>query len=130
MVKSWDIVDSNRLRVAAVLFRKSFNRRRFEDCDPTAPPRFAILKKQIAIPFDRLLKGTVSERGGVPIRQFGVYVDGVVRLVTSGEMVDRETYDALIAARAIEPGPDYVPEAPKDAAKVRILSVADGEMET
>jgi hypothetical protein len=113
-----------------VLFRKSFNRRKFEDCDPTAPPRYAIFKKQFTVPFERMLKGTVSERDGVPIRQFGVYVDGVVRLVTSGEMVDRETYDAMIAAGALEPDADYVPEAPKDGPKVRILSVADGEMES
>jgi hypothetical protein len=77
-----------------------------------------------------MLKGTVSERDGVPIRQFGVYVDGVIRLVTSGDMVDRETYDALIAAGAIGPDPEYVPETPRDGAKVRVLSAADGEMES
>lgn len=113
-----------------MLFRKSFNRRKFEDCDPTAPPRYAIFKKQIVVPFERMLKGTVSERDGVPIRQFGVYVDGVVRLVTSGEMVDRETYEALIAAEAIEPDPDYVPEEPRDGVKVRIVAVTDSDMES
>jgi len=113
-----------------VLFRKSFNRRQFEDCDPTAPPRYAILKKQFSVPFERMLKGTVAERGGVPIRQFGIYVDGVVRLVTSGEMVDRETYEALIAAGAIEPDPDYTPESPKEGAKVRVLSASDVELES
>ena len=77
-----------------------------------------------------MLKGTVSERDGVPIRQFGVYVDGVVRLVTSGEMVDRETYDALVLAEAIEPDPDYVPDTSRDGVKVRIVSVSDGEMES
>lgn len=112
-----------------MLFRKAFNRRQFEDCDPTAPPRYAIFKKQFIVPFERMLKGTVSERGGTPIRQYGVYVDGVVRLVTSGDMVDRETYDALIAAGAIEPDPGYVPETPKDGPKVRPISVTDGEME-
>lgn len=113
-----------------MLFRKAFNRRRFEDCDPTAPPRYAIFKKQFTVPFERMLKGTVADRDGVPIRQFGVYVDGVIRLVTSGEMVDRETYDALIAAGAIEPGPDYTPESPKEGAKVRILSASDAELES
>ncbi len=113
-----------------MLFRKSFHRRKFDDCDPTAPPRYAILKKQFTVSFERMHKGTVSERDGVPIRQFGVYVDGVIRLVTSGEMVDRETYDALIAAGAIDPDPEYVPETPRDGAKVRVLSVADGEMES
>ena len=113
-----------------MLFRKSFHRRQFEDCDPTAPPRYAIFKKQCEVPFDRMLKGTVSERDGIPIRQFGVYVDGVVRLVTSGEMVDRETYDALVAAGAVDPGPDYVPEAAKHGPKVRVLSGTDDEPES
>lgn len=113
-----------------MLFRKTFNRRQFEDCDPTAPPRYAVIKRQFTVPFERMLKGTVSERGGAPIRQFGVYVDGVVRLVTSGEMVDRETYDALIAAGAIEPDPDYVPDAPREGAKVRVLAVSDGDTES
>ena len=113
-----------------MLFRKSFNRRKFDDCDPTAPPRYAIFKKQFIVSFERMLKGTVSERDGVPIRQFGVYVDGVIRLVTSGDMVDRETYDALIAAGAIEPDPEYIPEMPRDGTKVRALSAADGEMES
>ena len=113
-----------------VFFRRSFNRRQFEDCDPTAPPRYAIFKKQFLVPFERMLKGTVAERDGVPIRQFGVYVDGVVRLVTSGDMVDRETYEALITAAAIEPGPEYTPETPKDGPKVRILSASAGEPES
>jgi len=112
-----------------VLFRRAFNRRQFEDCDPTAPARYAIFKKQFVVPFEKMTKGTVSERGGESIRQFGVYVDGVVRLVTSGEMVDRETYDALIAAGAIAPDPDYVPETPKDGPKVRMVSVTEGDME-
>lgn len=113
-----------------MLFRKSFHRRQFEDCDPTAPPRYAIFKKQFEVPFERMLKGTVAERDGAPIRQFGVYVDGVVRLVTSGEMVDRETFEALIAAGAIDPGPEYVREAPKDGPKVRILTGTDNEAES
>lgn len=111
-------------------FRKLFNRREFEDCDPTAPPRYAIFKKQFIVPFERMMKGTVSERGGAPIRQFGVYVDGVVRLVTSGEMVDRETYDALIAAGAIEPDPIYAPGAPKETVKVRAAAEPDCGMES
>ena len=112
-----------------MLFRRSYNRRQFEDCDPTAGPRYAVIKKQFTVPFERMLKGSVQEREGVKIRQFGVYVDGVVRLVTSGDMVDRETYDALIAAGAIEPDPQYVAEPPKDAAKVRVVTVTDADME-
>lgn len=56
-----------------------------------------------AIEYDMMLKGPVTRRHGVPVRQFGVYVNGSIRLVTSGDHVDRETYDALIAERAIQP---------------------------
>lgn len=112
-----------------MLFRKAFRRREFEDCDPTAPPRYSIIKRQFVVPFERMLKGTVMERDGVQIRQFGVYVDGVVRLVTSGDMVDRETYEALVAAGALEPDPTYAPERPKEGPKVRMVTVTDGDME-
>ncbi len=57
------------------------------------------------IEYDMMLKGSISSRKGVPVRQFGVYVDGVVRLVTSGDCVDRETYEALLAVAAIKGDP-------------------------
>jgi hypothetical protein len=50
-----------------------------------------------------MLKGSVYMRRGKPIRQFGVTVGGSTRLVTSGDVVDEETYAALIAAGAIRP---------------------------
>jgi hypothetical protein len=55
------------------------------------------------IEFDTLLKGSIVQRRGVAVRQFGVYVNGAVRLVTSGDRVDRETYEALVAEGAIQP---------------------------
>ena len=60
------------------------------------------------IDFDMMLKGSVYERRNGPIRQFGVTVDGATRIVSSGDTVDSETYDALVAAGAI------VGEAPID----------------
>lgn len=53
------------------------------------------------IDFDMMLKGNVYERRNGPVRQFGVTVDGATHIVSSGDMVDNETYDALIAAGAI-----------------------------
>ena len=44
-------------------------------------------------------------------------------------MVDRETYEALIAAEAIEPDPSYVPEAPRGGQKVRVIAPSEEEME-
>lgn len=53
------------------------------------------------ISFDQMLKGAFHERNGRRIRQFGVTVRGSTMLVTSGDTVDRETYEALLAAKAI-----------------------------
>lgn len=54
------------------------------------------------IEFDRMLKGSIIMRRGRPVRQCGVTVDGSTRLVTSGDTVDRETYEALLAAGIVQ----------------------------
>lgn len=53
------------------------------------------------IEFDMMLKGSIYKRRKALIRQFGVTVNGSTRLVTSGDLVDRETYKALLAAGAV-----------------------------
>lgn len=58
------------------------------------------------IEFDMMQKGSVNYRNGAAVRQFGVYVNGVIRLVTSGDMVDRDTYEALVAVGAIQADPE------------------------
>lgn len=60
------------------------------------------------IEFDMMVKGSVFKRGRVLIRQYAVTVNGSTRLVTSGDVVDRPTYDALVKAGAIRP-----PEPPR-----------------
>lgn len=55
------------------------------------------------IRFDDMLKGNYAMRNGERIRQFCVYVDGASRLVTSGDVVDQTTCEALIEAGAVEP---------------------------
>ena len=62
------------------------------------------------VDFEMMLKGSTLKRRGKPIRQFGVTVKGSTRLVTSGDVVDEETYQALIACGAIAPAP-----APEDS---------------
>lgn len=60
------------------------------------------------IDLEAMLKGSFCKRRKKTIRQFGVTVNGATRLVTSGDVVDRETYEALLAAGAIRadvPGP-------------------------
>lgn len=65
----------------------------------------------VRIEFDMMLKGSVYDRPSGRVRQFGVTVDGATKVVTSGDFVDRQTYDALlkagaIRARAENPPPD------------------------
>lgn len=55
------------------------------------------------IDYEMMLKGAITQRKGVSVRQIGVYVSGAVRLVTSGDRVDRETYEALLADGVIRP---------------------------
>lgn len=55
------------------------------------------------IDYEMMLKGAITQRKGAPVRQIGVYVNGATRLVTSGDRVDRETYEALLADGVIRP---------------------------
>lgn len=60
------------------------------------------------IDLEMMLKGSFCKRRKKTVRQFGVTVNGSTRLVTSGDVVDRDTYEALLAAGAIRadvPGP-------------------------
>ena len=50
-----------------------------------------------------LLKGNYYNRPGGRVRQCAVTVDGATRLVTSGEWIDRSTYDALVEFEAVRP---------------------------
>ncbi len=59
--------------------------------------------------FDMMLRGNVIERPDGKVRQIGVTVDGSTKVVTSGDLIDRETYKALIEVGAIQP------KAPKPA---------------
>ena len=55
------------------------------------------------IGYDMMLKGSICKRRKGPVRQYGVTVNGATRLVTSGDTVDEETYDALLRVGAIRP---------------------------
>ncbi len=57
----------------------------------------------IRVEFEAMLKGTVVRRGDGSVRQIGVTVDGATRLVTSGDLIDRVTYEALLNIGAIRP---------------------------
>ena len=62
------------------------------------------------IDFDMMLKGNICKRRRELVRQFGVTVNGSTRLVTSGDLVDLDTYRALLAAGTIRPIPSVTSE--------------------
>lgn len=69
------------------------------------------------ITFENLVKGSIIQRKGQPIRQYGLSLNGTVRMITSGDVVDEKTYAALVAVGAVkeepqEPGlPEPLPPA-------------------
>ena len=48
-----------------------------------------------------MLKGNICQRHHGTARQIGVTVNGATRLVTSGDEVDRPTYEALLECGAL-----------------------------
>lgn len=57
----------------------------------------------ITIDYEMMLKGSRVVRRGRELRQYLIMVGNSVRLVTSGDTVDRATYDALVAAGVVAP---------------------------
>ncbi len=81
------------------------------------------------IDYDMMIRGSNVLRHGKTIKQIGVTVNGSTRLVTSGELVDRQTYNALLAMNAIRPE-GRIPHAPKEAPPPsRVLPVLDEDQE-
>jgi hypothetical protein len=94
-----------------LLFRKRQKRGGMppgQSFDSELPPE---RQQLFRIDFEMMLKGSTHRRRKGPVRQYGVTVNGSTRLVTSGDVVDLDTYRALLAAGAIRPvGPDPMPE--------------------
>lgn len=57
----------------------------------------------VTVTFEMMTKGSVQVRGRKKVRQFAVMVGASIRLVTSGDTVDHETYQALLAAEVVRP---------------------------
>jgi hypothetical protein len=64
------------------------------------------------IEFDMLLKGTLYDRSNGQVRQCAVTVNGATKLVTSGDVVGQDIYDALVEYGAIAPIPKKKSEKP------------------
>lgn len=85
-----------------MLFKKRQKPR--EKATPSRPAAVASRnQKTYLITFEMMLKGHVAQRGRQRVRQVGVSVGGTTHIVTSGDVVDQATYDALLAVQAIAP---------------------------
>ncbi|MCP4645117.1 MAG: hypothetical protein GY851_32040 [bacterium] len=95
-----------------MLFRKRkkhgipANVRSMSDGEPGNPAFYHIT-------FESMLKGSVMARRGKQIRQFGLSHKGLVRLITSGDTVDKETYEALLAAGVVKRLDGDEPDGPE-----------------
>ena len=78
------------------------------DMDRSAPQHPSVGEAFVRIEYDMMLKGSHVLRRGVETRQYLIMVNGTVRIVNSGDVVDRDTYDALVLAGVIAP-----PRGPK-----------------
>lgn len=65
--------------------------------------RPAVEPELYVVPYESMQKGNKLLRKGKPIRQVAIVVEGTARLVTSGDRVDRRTFEALIGAGVLPP---------------------------
>ena len=86
-----------------MLFRRRQKRGGPPGAHSGGPPAAGPSPQLYHIDFDMMLRGSTCKRGRGTVRQFGVTVHGSTRLVTSGDVVDAETYNALLAMEAIRP---------------------------
>ena len=73
------------------------------DHDWSAPQPRSGGEAFVRIEYEMMQKGSHVVRHGVETRQYLIMVNGSVRIVNSGDTVDRETYEALVAAGVIAP---------------------------
>ncbi len=67
------------------------------DYDGQAHPELVLITDEM------MLKGARVPRRGGTVRQFSVMIGGAIRIVTSGDTVDRSIYEALLAKGAVKP---------------------------
>ena len=73
------------------------------DMDRSSPQPRAAGGAFVRIEYGMMQKGSHVTRRGVETRQYLIMVNGVVRIVNSGDVVDRDTFNALVAAGVIAP---------------------------
>ena len=60
-------------------------------------------ERLMRLDFKMMLRGNVIDRPEGKVRQIGITVDGSTKVVTSGDLIDLKTYNALLDAGAIQP---------------------------
>ena len=102
-----------------------FGKRRASGAQGTGGAVYPPVEPELyVVGYENMMKGNKLTRRGKPIRQVAVVVDGTVKLVTSGDKVDRRTYDALIGAGIIAPaGHGLLAETPDP----EVLPDAEGQ---
>ena len=93
-----------------MLFRKRERRAGAPHLQSVNAPLLQGRQQLFTIDFDMMVKGSICKRRRGLVRQFGVTVKGATRLVTSGDTVDLDTYEALLVAGAIQPAAAAVPD--------------------
>ncbi len=106
-----------------MLFRKRTRRTPEPAHDPVSPGAAPLGYR---IEFDMMMKGNIYKRPSGTVRQYGVTVRGCTRLVTSGDWVDRDTYEALMEAGAVRPDPAVLAKIAER--KKRVLADADADI--
>lgn len=81
-----------------------FGKRRANAVATASGTAYPALEPELyVVAYENMLKGNKLTRRGRPIRQVAIVVEGTVKLVTSGDRVDRRTYDALIESGVLPP---------------------------
>ena len=86
-------------------------RRQSPAARPTGSAQGGGMADTYVVAYERMLKGNQLTRRGRPIKQVAIVVHGTVKLVTSGDMVDRKTYEALVLGGVL--AADDVPAVPE-----------------
>ena len=85
-----------------MLFRKRKAQSTVKEFSEVTGPE-AASERLMRLDFKMMLRGNIIERPEGKVRQIGVTVHGSTKVVTSGDLINLETYEALIQVGAIQP---------------------------
>ena len=65
----------------------------------------------IFIADDMMLKGSPGMQNGTPVKRISIVVNGMIQLISTGDTVDRDTFNALLEMGAVCPPPAREPSS-------------------